>query len=426
MTMRVQAVLTLMVGLAMMGLASCGHYTCGATFGSSTCNAGPPGLGGGNGTGSTTAAFAFVANGSASGSIVGYTLNTSVTPPTLTATANYTAPVTPSADAGMGMVVAQKQFLYTAFGSTNQIFGWTISTTGTLTAVSTPVTASFASAGSMVFDTPRVITNPAGTLLFIADEFGNQVFVYQIGTGGVLAAVTGSPFLVPFSPGNMTTDGLGNFLYVTDSSSGHTGSEIAAYSIGTGTGSTLGALTAVSGSPFVGVPFDMWQVKGEPTGKYLIGTKGMSLTVNGSDDNNLYVFSIAQPGAANPGAIALVAPFPTTHSPFSIAVQSNTGGNLIYSFGLDDAGTAFNPAEGYALSTSGALSAVSGSPFSSGAVGDEGQFDQSGGLLFVYGGLVVNNTIAYDLTALDAAGGNLTQPATTLSFGGFWVATDPQ
>jgi len=113
-----------MVALAMMGLASCGHYTCGATFGSSTCAAGPPGLSGGGGTGSATAAFVFVANGSATGSIVGYTLNTSVTPPTLTATANYTAPVTPSADAGMGMAVAQKQFLYTAFGSTGQIFSW--------------------------------------------------------------------------------------------------------------------------------------------------------------------------------------------------------------------------------------------------------------------------------------------------------------
>jgi len=416
MTMRVRTGLMLMLALATMGLASCGHYTCGATFGSSTCAAGAPGLGAG-GTGSADAAFVFVANGTATGSIVGYTLNTSVTPPTLTATANYTAPTTPSSDSGIGMVVAQKQFLYAAFGSTDQIFGWTISTTGTLSPIqNTPLSASFASGASTVFDTPRVITNPAGTLLFIADEVGSQIFVFQIGSGGVLAAVTGSPFPVPFSPGNMTTDGLGNFLFVTDSSSGHTGSQIGAFSIGTG--GSLGVLTTVTGSPFIGTPFDMWQVKGEPTGKYLIGTKGLSKSVNGLDDDNLYVFSIAQSGA-----ITLLAPFPTTNSPFSIAVQSNTGGNLVYGFGLDDAGTAFNPAEGFQLSSSGSLSSVSGS--NTGA-GDEGQFDQGGGLLFVYGGLLDNGTIVYTVTGFEVAAGALTQPAPSETFGGFWVATDPK
>jgi len=420
MTMRVRTGLMLIAALAMMGLASCGHYTCGATFGSSTCAAGPLGLGGGGGTGSADAAFVFVANGSATGSIVGYTLNTSVAPPTLTGTANYTAPVTPTADAGLGMAVAQKQFLYAAFGSTKQIFVWTISSTGTLTAVgTTPVAASFATGATSTFDTRRVITNPAGTLLFVADAFGSQIFVYQIGSGGGLTAVTGSPFSVaPLVPGNMTTDGLGTFLYVTDSSSGHTGSEIAAYSIGTG--SSLGVLTAVSGSPFVGTPFDMWQVQGEPTGKYLIGTKGMSLSVNGSDDPNLYVFSIG-----SSGAISFVAPFPTTNSPFSIAVDPNTGsGDLVYTFGLNDPGIAFNSVEGYALSSSGTLTKVNGSPFASGAVGSEGQFDQSGGLLFVYGGLFDINTVVYRVTSLDVSAGNLTTPTGSGTFGGFWVGTD--
>jgi hypothetical protein len=318
----------------------------------------------------------------------------------------------------MGMAVAQTKYLYAAFGSTGQVFGWSINTDGTLAAVSlSPYTAAFVTGATTTFDTRRVATNPAGTLLFIADEFGSQIFVYQIGTGGVLTAV-GSAVLVPFSPGNMTTDGLGTFLYVTDSSSGHTGSEIAAYSIGTG--SSLGVLTAVPGSPFVGTPFDMWQVQGEPTGKYLIGTKGMSLSVNGSDDPNLYVFSIG-----STGAISFVAPFPTTNSPFSIAVDPNTGsGNLIYAFGLDDLGTAFNPVEGFALSSSGTLTNVNGSPFTAGAVGSEGQFDQSGGLLFVYGGLFEVSTVVYRVTSLDVSAGNLTTPTGSGTYGGFWVGTD--
>src|SRR5271170_2187356 len=51
MTMRVRAFLMLVAGLAAMGLASCGHYTCGAGFGSSTCtSSGPPSIGGGGGS----------------------------------------------------------------------------------------------------------------------------------------------------------------------------------------------------------------------------------------------------------------------------------------------------------------------------------------------------------------------------------------
>ena len=422
MTMRVRTVSMVIIALAIMGLASCGHYTCGANFGSSTCAAGPPSLSGGGTGGSAAAAFVFVLNGTATGSVVGYTLNTSVNPPTLTSTANYTAPVTPTADSGIGMAVAQKQFLYAAFGSTQQILGWTISSTGTLTAVSggaVNLPSTFATGGTTTFDTRRVATNPAGTLLFIADELGSQIFVYQIGGGGVLSAVTGSPFSVfPLSPGNMTTDGLGTFLYVTETFSDHTGDAVAAFSIGSG--NSLGVLTAVPGSPFVGTPFDMWQVQGEPTGKFLIGTKGMSASVNGSDDLNLYVFSIG-----SSGAISFVAPFPTTNSPFSIAVDPNTGsGDLIYAFGLDDAGTAFNPVEGFALSSSGALAKVNGSPFTAGAVGSEGQFDQSGGLLFVYGGLFDVNTVVYRVTALDVSSGNLTTPTGIGTFGGFWVGTD--
>ena len=416
MTMRVRTVLMVIIALVIMGLASCGHYTCGANFGSSTCAAGPPSLSGGTG-GSAAAAFVFVLNGTATGSVVGYTLNTSVNPPTLTASANYTAPVTPSADSGIGMAVAQKQFLYAAFGSSKQIFVWTISSTGTLTAVGTPIPASFLTGATSTFDTRRVATNPAGTLLFIADELGSQIFVYQIGSGGVLSAVTGSPFAVPISPGNMATDGLGKYLYITETFSDHIGDAVAAYSIGTG--SSLGFLTAVSGSPFIGASFNMWQLQGEPTGQFMIGTKGLSTSVNGSEDPNLYVFSIG-----STGALAAPVLFPTTNSPFSIATESNAGGNLVDTFGLDVGGTAFNPVEGFALSSSGALTKVNGSPFTAGVGGSEGQFDQSGGLLFVYGGLRDVNTVVYNVTALGVSNGNLTTPTGIGTFGGFWVGTD--
>ena len=165
----------------------------------------------------------------------------------------------------------------------------------------------------------------------------------------------------------------------------------------------------------------MWQVEGEPTGKFLIGTKGLSDSVNQQEDKNLYVFSIAQAS----GVITQVgAASPTTYSPMSIAVQSNAGGNLVYTFGYDVAGTGFNAAEAYTISSSGTLSAVNQSPFSIAALGSEGQFDQSGGFLFEYGGIFNTNTVIYNLTFFDVVAGAPTLPTPEQTYGGFWVATD--
>jgi 6-phosphogluconolactonase len=426
MTMRVRAVLMLLVALATIGLASCDHYNCSTgPILSGSCTASATGLGSGGTTGSATAAFVFVSDGAGTGTagtIDGYTLNTTAS--TFAATPSYTAPSTPLLDSGVGMVVAQAQFLYTGFASTNQIFGWSIGADGTLTAVNgSPYSVSFMDFVPAGFGTQSIITNPAGTLLFFS-TFQDNIYVYQIGSGGVLTAAAGSPFSAPFS-GNLATDGLGKYLYITDAND-HAGSQIAAYSIG-----TSGSLTAVQGSPFA---FPMWQVQGDPTGKFLIGTTGHSVALNGTDDDHLYVFGITQAGTnvTNAGAIAPVtgSPFATQFSPLSIAVQSNTSGNLVYSFGLADSDLAFNPVEGYELGSTGTLTLASGSPFSDATVGDLGQLDQSGAFLFVYGGIfnTSTNTITYQLGAFDVgSGGTLTQPTSTLTLpaGGFFAVTDP-
>ena len=142
------------------------------------------------------------------------------------------------------------------------------------------------------------------------------------------------------------------------------------------------------------------------------------------------MFSIAQSGASA-GAITPVSgsPFPTAFSPFSIAVQSNTGGDLLYSFSLNDTATGFNAAEGYTISSAGALTADTGSPFSGLTNGSWGQFDQSGAFLFDYGSFldISTNTVVTQLSPFDVGtGGALTQPITTLTLAtpGFWAVTD--
>ncbi len=432
MTKRVRADLLLIVAMATLGLAGCDHYTCsnGLTFGASTCSNSSISNPGGNGTGgSATAAFVFaVDQGTGTGGTIdGFTLDTSAN--TFQATPSYTAPAIPDNNGGVGMVVAQKQFLYAGFGTVGQIFGWKISSTGNLTAITgSPFSAPFLGDFLGSVGEAAMITDPAGTMLFVSDQLQSQVYAYQIGTGGVLTAATGSPFTLPlgFQPMNLATDGLGKYLYASNGiSSTHTASEVAAFVINTTTGSA--ALTAVPGSPF---PFPMWLVKGEPTGKFLIGTTGKTASFSGTDDDHLYVFAIAQTGSTA-GAITAVSgsPFKTAFSPFSIAVQSNTSGNLLYSFSINDTATGFNAAEGYTISSAGALTADTGSPFSGLTNGSWGQFDQSGAFLFDYGSFldINTNTVVTQLSPFDVGtGGALTQPITTLTLAtpGFWAVTD--
>lgn len=425
MMMKVRALLVAAAVLMTIWLAGCGHYACGVGFGATTCgSSGSPTL---SQTGGTNTASAFVyavdqgATGATSGTIDGFELISSST--SFGPISTYTAPTIPASDGGMGMAVAQKQFLYAGFGSALEIFGWTINSSGNLTAISgSPFPATFLSGTPSGIAQDTMITDPAGKNLFIVDMFGSKIYVYQIGSGGVLTSGTGSPLSLPagFEPVNMATDGLGKYLYVTDgNTSNHTGTSVAAYAIGTG-----GALTAVPGSPFA---FPMWQVKGEPTGQFLIGTSGKTVAYAGVDDNNLYVFSIG----SGTGALTQVSKQSTVYAPFSIATQSNSGGAQVYSFGINDTQTAFNPIEGYTISGSGTLSPDTGSPFSGIGDGSWGQLDESGALLFVYGSFL--NTSTNQITTQIAplavgSGGALTQPVTTTTIAtpGFWTVTDGQ
>jgi hypothetical protein len=382
MTMRVQASLILFIALAMMGLASCDHYNCASgpnlgtacTSSGSGLSSGTGGSGTGTGTGTNTGTpTTFIFSPTAGTSeILGYTFSAAAT--NIYATPNYTQVAAPSSGGGE-LIVVQGKYLYGAFYGTglfSQIYGWSIDSTGNLTPISgSPFTLpgwTGAILGSMV-------SNPAGTMLFRADPGAflgeSTVYAMQIGAGGVLTQITGSPFPIPFAPGGMTTDGLGNYLYVLALASSESPVEIGAYNISGSAGPT-----AVVGSPFA---FPMAQVAGDASGKYLIGTSGGA----GGTDDHLYVFGIQQTGS-NAGAISQVtgSPFTTVYSPYSIALQPNSGGVLLYSFSLLTDGT-FNPIEGYQLNPStGALTVVSGSPFLS-FLGSNGFFDQSGSYLFV-------------------------------------------
>jgi hypothetical protein len=425
MTMRIRFKLMLLVALAVMGLASCGHYNCssGANFSSSSCTASGSGLGTGTSGGSATA-YAFAVDDQ-NDTIDGYTLST--TAGTFAATSPYTAPVMPANFGGVGLVVAQNKFLYGVFPDLQQqeLYGWSIDSTGNLTSLTGfPQAVTLTIPTLLIYNQYAVITNPAGTLLFISDAGINQIIVYQINsTTGALTPAPGSPFSAgTIVPQNMGMDGLGKYLYVSSegSSLDHAGTVVGAFSV-----TSAGVLTQVAGSPF---NYPLWEMQGDPTGQYLIGISGETTTYFGSDDDNLYVFSInSATGAITPVANS---PFSTTgYTPFNMAVQPvATDGALIYSFNWDDIGSA-NFVEGYQLSTSnGALTAATGSPFTALTASAWGQFDPSGNYLFFYSGVSPSVALsAYQVTS----GGGLTAigsavPLTTSSSYAYWAIADAQ
>jgi 6-phosphogluconolactonase (cycloisomerase 2 family) len=364
---------------------------------------------------------------SLAGTIDGYTLSASAT--TFQATANYTAPAIIASDAGAGMVVVQKQFLYAVQAKDGLIYGWSISSTGTLTPLTGfPVSVALSGTVPTIYRQVTVTTNPAGTLLFIAQTLSSQIQVYQIAppgsttpTPGTLTPVTGSPFSTGAEPVNLGMDGLGKYLYVTETPNftTHTAAQVAAYAI-TGTGAAT-TLTAVPGSPFA---FNMWQVQGDSSGNYLIGISGNSQSLSATDDDNVYVFGIANTGAITP---VVGSPFKTTYSPFNLTV--NPVGEFLYTFSLTGVGTGNNATEGYVINpASGALTAVTGSPFLTLFMGENGQFDQTGTYLFSPNGDVGALTSVQLAAFVTANTGALTQPFSnvTLSTGGYWAVTEPQ
>jgi 6-phosphogluconolactonase (cycloisomerase 2 family) len=302
-----------------------------------------------------------------------------------------------------------------------QIYGYTVGASGSLTALSGfPVSAPLTGIGSASYNQQVVITNPTGTLLFIS-EFGNdQILVYQISSTGALTLATGSPVsTVPagLQPQNMAMDGKGKFLYVTSESGDHAGSVVAVYSV-----SSAGALTLASTPAQTLLPC-CWEMQGEPSGNFMVGISGETLSIFGSDDNHIYVYGINQ----TTGLLIAVtgSPFTTTYSPFNIAVDPvSANGEFVYSFSINDTATTDNPIEAYQINTTtGALTVVSGSPYSGVTASPWGQFDQSGGFLFLYAGVAPDFELGVSTVGTN---GSLTESVSTtpLTTSGYWAVTD--
>lgn len=275
-----------------------------------------------------------------------------------------------------GMVVVNKKYIYVpvagftaSLAPFSSVYGFSIdATTGALTAV--PNT-SYAVSGLQVGTTFSIAADPAGKFLFIGDSSGISVFSINANDGSLTPLNSGTPYAIGIgAPQQMTTDGLGKYLYAVD------GTSIAEFSYDTtGALSTIGVITSSVSNMSMLTP--------DPTGKFMLGITGNVGGNGGLFDFNVYVFTITQ-STGTPGSLGGPTPYSTTLTP--AYVQISPSGGFVYTFNRNDLSTtgtlrepiiefSFDPASG-ALTNPQTFSDV---------LSDIGKFDQSGNFIFAIG-----------------------------------------
>jgi 6-phosphogluconolactonase len=131
---------------------------------------------------------------------------------------------------------------YDATTSGGYIFGFTVNSDGTLTALN----------GGVPFPAgihpSAIVSDPTGTYLYVTDANSENILGYQI-NAGLLTPLSSSPFKAGSQPSAMAIDASGKFAFVTNAQD----SNLTAYSIGNGALTSLGTYTTGSQPMAVGI-----------------------------------------------------------------------------------------------------------------------------------------------------------------------------
>jgi 6-phosphogluconolactonase (cycloisomerase 2 family) len=270
---------------------------------------------------------------------------------------------------GLALLPSRK-FLYAMNSRANTISIFSIANDGTLTQTAAPTPAG---------DGPNMaVIDPSGKYLLVTNNYGNSVSVYSIDPGsGALSEVANSPFEANANPTQILITPSGQYVYVTNPGIGM----VTAFSF------SNGVLAQVSGVP-----------GGLPGSPYFSGAGASALAVDGSG-RFLYVVN---PSASNPqpyqNTVGNISGFnidpgsgaltPMLGSPF-YSTEGVTGPTAIT---VDLTGSfvfALTPGSSYSFwsfeidSTTGALTAITSSPFSFAAGGLFALADPTGDFLYV-------------------------------------------
>src|SRR3984893_11333721 len=245
---------------------------------------------------------------------------------------------------------------------------------------------------------------------YVANLNSNNVSGYTINpTTGALTAIAGSPFAAGGSPGSVAVDPSGKFAYVANEF-GNSGNSVSGYTINPSTG----ALTAITGSPFAAGVYPR-SVAVDPSGKFAY--------VANEFGNNLYSVSGSVSGyTIDPTTGALTAitgsPFATGGLPLSVAVDPS--GKFAYVANYSD-----NNVSGYTINpATGALTPIIGSPFPAGTNPGLVAVDPSGKFAYVANSSD-NNVSGYTINSATGALTAIAGSPFLAGSGPFSVAVDP-
>lgn len=264
-----------------------------------------------------------------------------------------------STPTGLALLPSRK-FLYTANSFGDDISLYNVNGDGTLTLNQNPTPA-----GS---GPHAAIIDPSGKYLLVTNSLSNNISVFQIDTSsGALTQIAGSPFYANASPTEMVFTHSGQFVYVTNPG------------LGTVTGFAFanGVLTQVPGSPFFS------------------GAGAAALTVDASD---FYLY-VTNPSATNPslptttgnvsgfniasnGSLTTVpgSPFASVEGSGPSAIAIDPFNRFVYAVTPQSSASiwCFN-----INSLNGQLTEASGSPFNLAGGGLFALFDPAGNFLFI-------------------------------------------
>jgi YVTN family beta-propeller protein len=300
--------------------------------------------------------------------------------------------------------------VYVTGQGTNEVFEFRLQSNGTLVPLGTP--------NFPVGSNPSALKpHTSGDFLYITDFAGNDVTQLVINSGnGNLSVPTSLSIVNPTNPANIFATDKGPvslvmsptapFLYAVNQTAGN----VTGYTVDPGTGSLGVIQSSVPGS---GSPFPI-QPASHPS-SVAIAPAGNFLFVANGTEGTIAVFSIGDKGllaqAGLPTSVGAGA------TPTSIAVEHS--GRFLY---VTD--PAHNAIAGFAIQTGGALTPVNGSPFVAGAAPIGLGIDPQGALLYVANS-GSNNVSAFAIDASTGALGAVTgSPFPTGGVGPSAVAVD--
>jgi 6-phosphogluconolactonase len=137
------------------------------------------------------------------------------------------------------------------------------------------------------------------------------IFGFQVGSGGVLTALPGSPYAAGTQPSGIAGDSTGSYLYVTDVA----GADVLGYSIASSSAANPGALTTLSGSPF--------PAGNQPSAIVVDPAYPYAYVVN-AEDATIQAYSIANGELTNLGGSSTPVSYGTGSQPVAVGIDPST------------------------------------------------------------------------------------------------------